>query len=209
MAALYFDIETTPLFAHAAHDDTLSPATAKIATLTIYDLSSKRGVIYNNNESRTVEIRRGWKVKVLDESEILSEFWDGITHYDVLFGFGLRRFDIPFLTHRSITYDSKPVPLFRKEKNILRQTFPKVIDLQDEFSFHGNMQQPLSLQALIKLYHIDDSSILSWSALQKAMATKNESRIYQHCIAKSAQTTALYSLWLKHLASPEVLNTLL
>ena len=209
MATLIFDIETTPLKEDAPSLDALSPATAKLATLSVYDVERDQGTVYINNESRMKSVFDNWHLKIMTEAELLFEFWQGVQDYDVYAGFSIRRFDVPFITHRSIAYGVRTTDRLQNRRVIAEQHPPFLIDLFDEFSFHGNMSKPLSLRSLSDLYKIqEEESFENPEAFLKLYKNEDLGLITKHCIQKSLVTARLYQHWLTSLAPSSFLNTI-
>lgn len=210
MRALYIDIETAllPKTAPTLTASYLSPATAQVAYLTIYDLERTRGVIYQTTTTNRLGALPGnWEGKSGTEAEILRLLWAGVDDYDIILGFGIRRFDIPFVTQRSLHHGVSPKPLFKKARELVAQDFPKVLDLKDEFTFHS--ATPLSLPELAALYRPSIvTALLSHEAYQEALSDGDGNALGHHMIAKAELLEALFTTWQQQLVSPAVLNQL-
>jgi DNA polymerase elongation subunit (family B) len=209
MRLLYFDIETVAVGDEQVAQAALSPATARIDAVTLYDVARETGVVYLHPRSTASTDNAGWKIKYAGEREMLTEFWEGIPSYDGFIGYGIRQFDIPFLTHRSLVQQLRPLPLFRQERNPARQTFPKIVDLQDEFSFYGRQRPALTLRELGLLNHLSIAAIAPDYEHMCAWQSAADATLYlQHCQNKAMATVELYDIWLQNLASPEYINSI-
>lgn len=207
MATLFFDIETRAL--SKDEDAALSPATATLGALTIYDLERAQGVVYlNQATSNTVILDEFWQVKMMPEAAILREFWNGTESYDTYVGFGIRRFDIPFLTHRSIAQAISVHDRFTNKRYLSEQSLPFQVDLQDEFSFYGSMSKPLSLQQLFELYQVKDTDQVQFGeAIAALFLNEQQADLITHCVQKLVGTAQLYDTWCEYLAPTDFLNT--
>lgn len=207
MQTMYFDIETWPLREDAPLEATLSPASAAVSQVTVFDRNRNAGVIYGQHTLSDAVLPSGWRYKCRDERTMLAEFWKGASQYDLLYGFSIRQFDIPFLTHRSLVHDLRPAPWFRVPMRIERQTNPKILDLQYEFSFSAQREH-LSIRALAQMYGCRElCDLLAPDALYDAQRELDVAKILRHCVSKVRVTENLFSIWQKHVASHSFLNT--
>jgi len=116
----------------------LSPFTASIISLAVYDVERKSGAVYFVSD----KVEKNFFVddftfKQRTEKEVLEDFWEGAQSYDVFVTFNGRSFTLPFLYHRSIVQNVLPTADIAKERYVTRQAMPYHVDLIDEFSFHG------------------------------------------------------------------------
>ena len=206
MSTLFFDIETV---GHKFTDDNapLSPTTAMIASLSVYDLERAEGTVYLTTHNQPIPHDGEWKLKVTNEKKLLQDFWNGIESYDVYVGFATRRYDVPFITHRSIAQNVETNQRLNNHRILSRQRLPFHVDLHDEFSFQGAMSTKLTLRALTELYGIENN-FYNYDALKSILDEKNEHKLFCHCQQKLMATVELYKKWQKHLAPPQFLNTI-
>jgi 3'-5' exonuclease len=210
MATLLFDIETSYTGRlEGLSEHSLSPATACVSTLGVYDVEEKRGSIYINNDVSS-EFQEGkWLVKHRSEPDMLTEFWQGIYHYDTYVGFGTRRFDTPFLIHRSIAHGVSHNTSLRNRRQLARQQMPFHVDLLDEFSFYGDMSKTMSLGELAELYNLaDKGGVRKTEQLREQFREKQYHQLVEHCQAKLSVTLQLYDIWKQHLAPASFLNAI-
>lgn len=209
MSTLVFDIETAPNVGNTLTEDSLSPATAKIATISVYDIERQEGTIYIEGTVSPSTTADNWHVKVLPEKDILHHFWEGTRQYDVFVGYGIRRFDIPFIVHRSIALQVQLHNRLQNRKILTQQQLPFVVDLQDEFSLYGNMSKPLSLLTLVKLYKLQEKILFKdATSFLTTYLNLNMPEVVTHATQKNLATTRLYERWQETIAPPHFLNTI-
>lgn len=134
-----------------------SPLTGFIVALGLYDLEREKGVVYYTSPGGEIEDihEDTFTYKARSEGDLLREFWIGAEHYDTFVTFNGRRFDAPFLFHRSAVYDITPT------KNLLEGRYPyqqknvRHVDLQDELTFFGAMDRRPGLHLFCRAYGID------------------------------------------------------
>ena len=210
MATLFFDIETIPLIDTVEPEDALSPATAAVKIVSLYDLERDIGSAYIVGDTSIEELgTEKCSVRFASEKELLLDFWQGTTSYDIFVGFGTRRFDVPFLIHRSLAHDIAPSTRLVNRKHISQQSLPFHVDLFDEFSFYGAMSRPLSLAALGQLYATSSAvDILTYEDACEILATDRYDSLLRHTKAKVETTVDLYRYCQNYLAPPNFLNTI-
>lgn len=206
MATLFFDIETKPIV-FGQDDATLSPGTAEVAALSVYDLERDVGTVYVATSKNSNLSHENWKLKPASEKEILQEFWQGIESYDVFVGYATRRFDVPFIFHRSLSHGLDTSRRLMTTRPLRQQSLPFHVDLADEFSFNGAMSKQLSLTQLTKLHNIDNP-FLSYDALRVHLEAEDVPQLFNHGRSKLLATVHLYKLWQHHLAPPHFMNTI-
>lgn len=210
MSILFFDIETAPVAGSVFSDALLSPVTAYISTLTVYDVEREQGTVYLNNLTTSENnVHGGWQTKLMSETNILSEFWEGSDYYDTFIGFGTRSFDTPFITHRSIANKVRPNARLRNRRILTQQSLPFHVDLLDEFSFDGAARKVLSLKDLSRLYEIESADkIVGPEEFLTLYLNNKTDLIFEHCKQKALVTKNLYDIWLQNLAPAHFLNTI-
>lgn len=208
MATLLFDIETVP-FDVEDISAALSPETAQLAVIGVYDLERGLGTLYLVGEEAELSNKEDWGIKALSEAALLSEFADGAGQYDTFVGFGSRRFDAPFLIHRALAQRVSPATRLRNHSRITRQTLPFHVDLLDEFSFNGTMTKPPSLSGLADMYNLKEAALIArYPTVLEWYQENNQKALLNHMTAKLAAIEALYELWRANLAPPSFMNTI-
>lgn len=187
----------------------LSPFTASIISLAVYDVERKTGAVYfvsdSPEEGFTID---DYMFKQRTEKEILEDFWDGALSYDTFVTFNGRSFVLPFLYHRSIVQKVKPTVDIAKERYVTKQTLPYHVDLLDEFSLHGAMPHRPSLQLLCGAYGIENTSILGGEEIEAAFSDGRFRTIAEKNMGDVQATLQLYEKWKEYLASRSFLNAI-
>ncbi|MCA9357885.1 ribonuclease H-like domain-containing protein [Candidatus Kaiserbacteria bacterium] len=188
----------------------LSPFTASIISLAVYDVERRSGAVYfvSDTPDESFEID-GFICKQRTEKEILEDFWEGAKDYDVFVTFNGRSFTVPFIYHRSITLGVKPTADIAKQRYLTKQHMPYHIDLMDEFSFYGAMQHRPSLQLLCGAYSIENPSVLGGEEIAAAFAKERYRVIAEKNVGDVQAITKLYDKWLQYLAPTSFINSFL
>lgn len=182
----------------------LSPFTGQVCGLGIYDLERKEQVIYIVSEVESVNYRS------TSEANLLEDFWEGLRSYDVLVTFGGRRFDLPFIYHRTIAKRLKPSIDLPRVRNIEKQKPPYHVDLHDEFTFQGSLRSPVTLNFLAETYGLDnpDTITVNGGEVNKFFKEREYEELAKYCESNIQTTAKLYEIWLTKLAPNEFLNSL-
>jgi DNA polymerase III epsilon subunit-like protein len=186
-----------------------SPFTASIISLAVYDVERKTGAVYfvsdTPGENFTVD---DFTFKQRTEAEILEDFWEGATSYDVFVTFNGRSFALPFIYHRSVMNEVKPTVDIARQRFLTRQSLPYHVDLLDELSFYGGLTHRPSLQLLCGAYGIDNASLLGGEEIADAFAEKRFRYIAEKNMGDVQAIHGLYEKWKQYLAPRSFLNTL-
>lgn len=187
----------------------LSPFTARIISLAVFDVERRTGAVYFSADTpqQTFTID-GFVCKQRTEKEILEDFWEGALSYDIFVTFNGRSFTLPFLYHRSIVQGVKPTTEIAKERYVNKQTMPYHVDLLDEFSLHGSLAHRPSLQLLSGAYGIDNASILGGEEIELAFREGRFRTIAEKNAGDVQAISQLYERWKEYLAPRSFLNTL-
>ncbi|MCA9354528.1 MAG: ribonuclease H-like domain-containing protein [Candidatus Kaiserbacteria bacterium] len=187
----------------------LSPFTASIISLAVYDVERKTGAVYfvSNESEDSFEID-DFTFKARTEKEILEDFWEGATSYDVFVTFNGRSFLMPFIHHRSVMQGVKPTVDIARQRYLTKQTLPYHVDLLDELSFYGGMSHRPSLALLCGAYGIDNSSLLSGDEIDAAFADERYRYIAEKNMGDVQAINGLYEKWKENLAPHSFINAL-
>lgn len=187
----------------------LSPFTASIISLAVYDVERKTGAVYfvsdTPDEGFTVD---DFTFKQRTEKEILEDFWEGALSYDMFVTFNGRSFVLPFLYHRSIVNNVKSTVDIAKERYVTKQIMPYHVDLLDEFSFHGAMQHRPSLPLLCGAYGIENTSLLGGEEIATAFAEARFRAIAEKNMGDVQAIHNLYQKWKEYIAPRTFLNAI-
>lgn len=134
-----------------------SPLTGQIVAIGVYDVEKNKGAVYFQAPDGSIENseEENIKFRVLDEKEMLEQFWNLVEKYDDFISFNGRSFDVPFLFIRSAIHNIKP------SKNLLANRYisnqPKNarhIDLLDQFTFYGAVRRKGNLHLWSRAFGI-------------------------------------------------------
>ncbi len=186
-----------------------SPLTGKIVSLGMYDIERKLGAVYYVGNGSGESFTDGdFTYKERTEKELLEDFWEGATSYDVFVSFNGRAFDVPFLVHRCAILGVKPDTALLQQRYLNKQTLPYHVDLLDELTFYGAMKRQ-SLHMYCRAYGIKSSKVEGGGAAVAEMFLAGRFRDLAHYNAKDViATTALYEKWKQYLAPPSFLNAI-
>jgi uncharacterized protein YprB with RNaseH-like and TPR domain len=188
----------------------LSPLTGSIVSLALYDLERQQGVVYVvSNESTEAVTDSSYVIKTRTEKELLEDFWEGSRSYDVFVTFNGRQFDVPFLLHRSVANEVRPIVELNKHRYITQQSYPYHVDLMEELTFNRAMLRRSSLHMFCQAYGIErpkearDSTTVAQLVYDKDFVT-----LANYNAADVVATTALYDKWKQYLAPASFINSL-
>lgn len=188
-----------------------SPLTGSIVAIGLYDLERELGVVYytgNGNESD--EVDGNYTYKQRSELAMLTEFWDGASHYDTFVTFNGRGFDVPFIIHRSLIHAIRPTRNLMEGRYPAQQKTCCHIDLQDQMTFFGAMQRRPSLHLFCRAYGISSPKIeVGGDDVAKLFRTKKFRNIATYNSLDVKATAELYQKWKVYqegLVTPEYLD---
>lgn len=176
----------------------LSPLTGRIVSIGIYDVARAQGAIYYQGTGTEVDEAVGdYIYKQRSENEMLQDFWDGAKNYDTFVTFNGRRFDVPFLMHRSAILGIRPSADLMSGRYLSQQTGVRHIDLQDQLTFYGAMQRRGSLHLFCRAYGIESpkSSEVRKKDVAELFAHKQFRDIAVYNQRDVTATAALYEKW--------------
>jgi DNA polymerase elongation subunit (family B) len=187
----------------------LSPFTASIISLAVYDVERKTGAVYFQSDEKEEDFKiEDFSFKQRTEKEILEDFWEGSGSYDVFVTFNGRSFLMPFLYHRSVMLSVKPTVDIARQRYLTKQHLPYHVDLLDELSFYGGMAHRPSLQLLCGAYGVDNTSLLSGEEIDEAWSDGRFRYIAEKNMGDVMAINGLYDKWKEYLAPRSFLNAL-
>ena len=208
MATLVVDIETIGF--DAENRDALSPYKGRIISVGMYDLERDLGSVYfvgNPTDKDFSDESFGYKSRT--EKQLLEDFWESVSHYDVIVTYNGRSFDVPFLYLRSIALDVKPSVEIARQRYVTKQSLPYHVDLFDEFSFHGNVNKKPSLSVLCEALAIDNPKLLmSGEDVTEYFLNKQVMEIAKYNGKDVLAIRSLYAKWLTGLAPRSFINSI-
>ena len=188
----------------------LSPLTGFIVSLAVYDLERSKGAVYYVGTGEETDETIGHYVfKQRTETAILQEFWEGAQDYDLFVTFNGRRFDVPFLLHRSIARNVRPTRELMTHRYLAHQSALYHIDLLDQLTFYGAMSRRPNLHLFCQAYGIPSpkTTEIRGELIQELFRNKQFRHIAQYNVDDVVAITELYKKWLTNLAPANFLHT--
>jgi DNA polymerase elongation subunit (family B) len=184
----------------------LWPFTARAVCIAMLNAESLRGKVLfiaedyeENAESGPVEF-----VPCVDESELLTAFWDVAKHYDSVVTFNGRGFDVPFIYLRSAILG---VPITRKDWLGYRFATEPHCDLAEQLTFYGvsgrdGAARRFNLDFYCKAFGIESPKSHGVTGLDvnQMIAEGRHRDVADYCLRDVHATVLLYRLWKERLA---------
>jgi len=185
----------------------LWPLTAQVVCIAMLNADTLRGQVLFTAEDYEPEEPEGGPVEFvtcMDETEMLTAFWDVAKHYDSIVTFNGRAFDVPFLYLRSAILN---VPISRKDWLGYRfQTEPHC-DLAEQLTFYGvsgreGAARRFNLDFYCKAFGIDSpkSHGVTGMDVNRLLAEGKSREIAEYCLRDVRATVELYRIWKDRLA---------
>lgn len=185
----------------------LWPLTAQVVCIAMLNSDSGKGqVLYlaedyeeGDPEADAVEF-----VPCMDESEMLTAFWDVAKHYDGVVTFNGRGFDVPFLYLRSAVLN---VPISRKDWLGYRYTTEPHCDLAEQLTFYNvsgrdGAARKFNLDFYCKAFGIDSPKAYGVTGYQvpEMLEQGRQREIAEYCLRDVRATVELHRVWKARLA---------
>lgn len=185
----------------------LWPFTAQVVCLAMLNADTGRGQVLftaddyeaDGEEAGPVEF-----VPFVDESELLTAFWDVAKHYDSIVTFNGRGFDVPFIYLRSAALN---VPISRKDWLGYRYQTDPHCDLAEQLTFYGvsgreGAARRFNLDFYCKVFGIDSPKAQGITGLDMndLIAAGRYREIAEYCLRDVQATVDLYRIWKERLA---------
>ena len=185
----------------------LWPLTSRVVCIAMLNAETQRGQVLftaEDYEEETGEAGPVEFVPCMDESEMLTAFWDVARHYDAVVTFNGRGFDVPFIYLRSALLN---VPISRKDWLGYRfQTEPHC-DLAEQFTFYGvsgrdGAARRFNLDFYCKAFGIESPKSHGVTGMDVgALLAEGRFRdIAEYCLRDVKATVLLYQIWKERLA---------
>jgi 3'-5' exonuclease len=184
----------------------LWPLTARVVCIAMLNAESCRGQVLFVAEDFEPEEDGGAVefVACVDESELLTAFWDVAKHYESIITFNGRGFDVPFVYLRSAILN---VPISRKDWLGYRfQTDPHC-DLAEQLTFYGvsgreGAARRFNLDFYCKIFGIDSPKSHGITGLDVGdlMAAGRHRDVAEYCLGDVQATVRLYQIWKERLS---------
>lgn len=185
----------------------LWPFTAQAVCIAMLNAETLRGQVlftaedfeeHADGEGGPVEF-----VPCVDESELLTAFWDVAKHYDEIVTFNGRGFDVPFLYLRSAILN---VPISRKNWLGYRYQTEPHCDLAEQFTFYNvsgreGAARRFNLDFYCKAFGIESPKSHGVTGLDvnDMLAAGRQREIAEYCLRDVRATVALYRVWRERL----------
>jgi DNA polymerase elongation subunit (family B) len=185
----------------------LWPFTAQIVCIAMLNADTARGqVLFTASEYMKDDTEAGPVefVACLDETELLTAFWDVVRHYDTIITFNGRGFDVPFVYLRSALLR---VPISRKNWLGYRYQTEPHCDLAEQFTFYGvsgreGAARRFNLDFYCKAFGIDSPKAhgVTGRDINTMLAEHRYREIAEYCLRDVKATVLLYHVWKERLS---------
>ncbi len=185
----------------------LWPFTAQVVCIAMINAETLRGqviFIADDFESNTRDVTGVEFVPVMDEVELLNQFWAVASHYDKVVTFNGRQFDVPFLYLRSAQLD---VPITRKNWLGYRFATEPHCDLAEQLTFYNvsgrsGAARRFNLDFYCRVFGVDSpkSHGVTGMDVNQLMDEERYGEIAEYCLRDVFATVKLFDIWKARLA---------
>jgi 3'-5' exonuclease len=179
----------------------LYPLTARVLCIAMLNAETLRGQVLYIAEDFEEEEQAGPVefVSCVDETELLTAFWDVAKHYDRVVTFNGRGFDVPFAYLRSAVLN---VPITRKDWLGYRYQTEPHCDLAEQFTFYcvsgrDGAARRFNLDFYCKAFGIESpkSHGVTGMDVSNLLAAGCQRQIAEYCLRDVQATVLLYQIW--------------
>jgi DNA polymerase elongation subunit (family B) len=184
----------------------LWPLTARVVCIAMLNADTARGQVLftaEDYEDPSADAGPVEFVACVDESELLTAFWDVAKHYDSIITFNGRGFDVPFVYMRSAVLN---VPISRKDWLGYRYQCDPHCDLADQLTFYGGSREGaarrFNLDFYCKAFGIESpkSHGITGMDISQLLGERRYREIADYCLRDVQATVLLYHIWRERLA---------
>lgn len=185
----------------------LWPFTAQVVCIAMINAETLRGqviFIADDFESNIRDVTGVEFVPVMDEVELLNQFWAVASHYDKVVTFNGRQFDVPFLYLRSAQLD---VPITRKNWLGYRFATEPHCDLAEQLTFYNvsgrsGAARRFNLDFYCRIFGVDSpkSHGVTGMDVNQLMEEQRYGEIAEYCLRDVFATVKLFDIWKARLA---------
>ena len=185
----------------------LWPFTAQVVCIAMINAETLRGqviFIADDFESNTRDVTGVDFMPVMDEVELLNQFWAMARHYDKVVTFNGRQFDVPFLYLRSAQLD---VPITRKNWLGYRFATEPHCDLAEQLTFYNvsgrsGAARRFNLDFYCRIFGVDSpkSHGVTGMDVNQLMEEERYGEIAEYCLRDVFATVKLFDIWKARLA---------
>lgn len=183
----------------------LSPFTGKIIVLGALDVTTGKGAVYyeTDTEDKQATTEGGLILSPSSEKSMLEKFWQLVDRYDTVVTYSGRSFDLPYIFIRSAVHGITPTKDFLRGRYIYQQqTNAKHIDLYDQLTYYGSVQNLGGLHLACRAFGIESpkDGHIDGAEVGQYYLDKRYQEIAEYNGRDLLATCALYTHWKKHLA---------
>lgn len=186
----------------------LWPFTAQVVCIAMLNAETQRGQVLFTAEDFDEEATEAPEpvefVPCVDESELLTAFWDVAKHYDSIVTFNGRGFDVPFIYLRSALLN---VPISRKDWLGYRYQTEPHCDLAEQLTFYNvsgreGAARRFNLDFYCKAFGIESpkSHGVTGMDVNTLLAEGRYRDIAEYCLRDVKATVLLFQMWRERLA---------
>ncbi|MED5382014.1 MAG: ribonuclease H-like domain-containing protein [Verrucomicrobiota bacterium] len=185
----------------------LWPFTAQVVCIAMINTETLRGqviFIADDFESNTRDVTGVDFMPVMDEVELLNQFWAVARHYDNVVTFNGRQFDVPFLYLRSAQLD---VPIMKKNWLGYRFATEPHCDLAEQLTFYNvsgrdGAARRFNLDFYCRVFGIESpkSHGVTGMDVNQLMDEERYGEIAEYCLRDVFATVKLFDIWKARLA---------
>jgi 3'-5' exonuclease len=184
----------------------LWPLTAQVVCVAMLNAESQRGQVLFLAEDYEDEAEGGPVefVPCVDETELLTAFWDVAKHYEGVVTFNGRGFDVPFLYLRSAVLN---VPITRRDWLGYRYATEPHCDLAEQLTFYGvsgrdGAARKFNLDFYCKSFGIESpkGQGITGMDVPRLLAEGRQREIAEYCLRDVRATVELHRIWRERLA---------
>jgi hypothetical protein len=185
----------------------LWPFTAQVVCIAMLNAETARGQVLFTAEDYEEDAGEAGPVEFvpcLDETELLTAFWDVARHYETVVTFNGRGFDVPFVYLRSALLK---VPISRKDWLGYRYQTEPHCDLAEQLTFYGvsgrdGAARRFNLDFYCKAFGIESPKSHGVTGLDvnRLLGEGHYREIAEYCLRDVKATVLLYQVWRERLA---------
>jgi len=185
----------------------LWPFTAQVVCIAMVNADTSRGKVLFTADDHEPEAGEAGPVEFVpcvDETELLTAFWDVAKHYDTIVTFNGRGFDVPFIYLRSALLN---VPISRKDWLGYRYQTEPHCDLAEQLTFYGvsgreGAARRFNLDFYCKAFGIESPKSQGVTGMDvSALLSEGRFRdLAEYCLRDVKATVLLYQIWRERLA---------
>lgn len=185
----------------------LWPLTSRVVCVAMLNAESLRGQVLFTADDFEEDATEGGPVEFVpcvDETELLTAFWDVARHYENIVTFNGRGFDVPFIYLRSALLN---VPITRKNWLGYRYQSEPHCDLAEQLTFYGvsgrdGAARKFNLDFYCKAFGIESPKAQGVTGMDvtRMMEEGRHREIAEYCLRDVHSTVQLYQMWKQRLA---------